>query len=233
MISAFKFDFTHRMQASPGFHKILCFFSYFYETHCRQMLEISGKHPERTDGELLSQFEKSGHLDVLGELYARYMHLVYGVALKYLENREDAKDVVMQVFEKLISDLPGQEIRNFKSWLYVISKNHCLMQIRARKSADGRMETYKTEQEFMESEPSLHPIDREEPSLGEALKKCMEQLKSEQKQCIELFYYRKQCYQEIAKQLKMNEKKVKSHLQNGKRNLKICLENQDVSPEET
>jgi RNA polymerase sigma-70 factor (ECF subfamily) len=197
------------------------------------MLEISGKHPERTDGELLSQFEESGHLDVLGELYARYMHLVYGVALKYLENREDAKDVVMQVFEKLISDLPGQEIRNFKSWLYVISKNHCLMQIRARKSADGRMETYKTEQEFMESEPSLHPIDREEPSLGEALKKCMEQLKSEQKQCIELFYYRKQCYQEIAKQLKMNEKKVKSHLQNGKRNLKICLENQDVSPEET
>ncbi len=197
------------------------------------MLDISGKHPERSDEELLSQFKKTGDLDVLGELYARYMHLVYGVALKYLEDREDAKDAVMQIFEKLMADLPGQEVRNFKSWLYVIAKNHCLMQIRARKSAGGRMEKYKIEQEFMESDQELHPIDREEPSLEDALKKCIEQLKNEQKQCIELFYYQKHCYQEIAKQLNMNEKKVKSYLQNGKRNLKICLENQDVSPKDT
>ena len=197
------------------------------------MLDISGKHPERSDEELLSQFKKTGDLDVLGELYARYMHLVYGVALKYLEDREDAKDAVMQIFEKLMADLPAQEVRNFKSWLYVITKNHCLMQIRARKSAGGRMEKYKIEQEFMESDQELHPIDREEPSLEDALKKCIEQLKNEQKQCIELFYYQKHCYQEIAKQLNMNEKKVKSYLQNGKRNLKICLENQDVSPKDT
>jgi len=197
------------------------------------MLDISGKHPERSDEELLSQFLKSGQINVLGELYSRYMHLVYGVALKYLENREDAKDAVMQIFEKLMAELPGQEIRNFKSWLYVISKNHCLMQIRARKSAGSRLDKYKIEQQFVESDQELHPIDREEPSLEDALKKCIEQLKIEQKQCIELFYYHKHCYQEIAKQLKMNEKKVKSNLQNGKRNLKICLENQDVSPKET
>jgi RNA polymerase sigma-70 factor (ECF subfamily) len=197
------------------------------------MLDISGKHPERSDEELLSQFLKSGQIKVLGELYSRYMHLVYGVALKYLGHREDAKDAVMQIFEKLMAELPGQEIRNFKGWLYVISKNHCLMLIRARKSAGSRLEKYKIEQEFMESDQELHPIDREEPSLEDALKKCIEQLKIEQKQCIELFYYQKHCYQEIAKQLNLNEKKVKSYLQNGKRNLKICLENQDASPKET
>jgi len=193
------------------------------------MLEITGKHPETTDEELLLQFKKSGSLDTLGDLYSRYMHLVYGVALKYFQDREEAKDAVMQIFEKLISDLPGHEVRNFKSWLYVLTKNYCLMYIRSKKSSDGRMEGYKIEQQFMESEPELHPLDKEEPSLEEALKECMEQLKAEQKQCIQLFYYQKLCYQEIADKLKMNEKKVKSYLQNGKRNLKICLEKKNVS----
>ncbi len=196
------------------------------------MLEISGKHPDKTDEELLQLFDRNGSLDTLGVLYSRYMHLVYGVSLKYLGNREDARDVVMQIFEKLIIDLPGQEVRNFKSWLYVLTKNYCLMQIRSKKSAGGRMEGYKIEREFMESEQEVHPIDKEDHSVEEALKNCIEQLKIEQKQCIKLFYYEKLCYQEIADKLKMNEKKVKSFLQNGKRNLKICLEKSNVSEKE-
>jgi RNA polymerase sigma-70 factor (ECF subfamily) len=167
-------------------------------------------------------------LDTLGELYSRYMHLVYGVSLKYLGNREDARDSVMQIFEKLITSLPGQEVRNFKSWLYVLTRNHCLMQIRSQKSVAGRMEGYKIEQDFMESEMEMHPLDREDRNVEEALKDCIEHLKAEQKQCIELFYYQKLCYQEIAQKLGMNEKKVKSFLQNGKRNLKICLERKNV-----
>ena len=193
------------------------------------MLEISGKHPDRTDEELLRQFDRNGSLDTLGELYSRYMHLVYGVSLKYLGNREDARDAVMQIFEKLILDLPGQEVRNFKSWLYVLTKNFCLMQIRSKKSSSGKLEGYKIEQEFMESEPEMHPLDREDQSVEDALKDCIEQLKHEQKKCIELFYYQKLCYQEIAENLDLSEKKVKSYLQNGKRNLKICLEKKDVS----
>lgn len=193
------------------------------------MLEISGKDPDITDEELLRQFNRNGSLETLGALYSRYMHLVYGVSLKYLESREDARDAVMQIFEKLISDLPGQEIRNFKSWLYVLAKNFCLMQIRSQKSADGRLQGYKFEQEFMESGSELHPMDREDPSAEADLQRCMEKLKKEQKQCIELFYYQNRCYQEIAEQLGIDEKKVKSFLQNGKRNLKICLEGKNVS----
>jgi len=193
------------------------------------MLEISGKNPDITDEELLRQFNRNGSLETLGALYSRHMHLVYGVSLKYLESREDARDAVMQIFEKLILDLPGQEIRNFKSWLYVLTRNFCLMQIRSRKSADGKLEGYKFEQEFMESESEMHPMDREDHSAEEDLLRCMEKLKIEQKQCIELFYYQNLCYQEIAEQLGINEKKVKSFLQNGKRNLKICLEGKNVS----
>ena len=198
-------------------------------THSRHMLEISGKQPDRTDEELLQQFKRSGSLDTLGELYSRYMHLVFGVSLKYLESRDEAKDAVMQIFEKLVVELPGQEIRKFKSWLYVLTKNHCLMYIRSQKTAAGRLEGYKIEQEFMESDEDLHPIDKQEQSVEDALKKCIEQLKNEQKQCIKLFYYEKRCYQEIAEVLKIDEKKVKSYLQNGKRNLKICLEGKNGS----
>lgn len=192
------------------------------------MLEISGKHSESSDEDLLLQFGRTGSLDTLGMLYSRYMHLVYGVSLKYLGDREDARDVVMQIFEKLVTELPGQEVRNFKSWLYVLTKNHCLMQIRSKKSSDGKLDGYKIEQEFMESDQELHPIDKEDQTMEDALKLCIEQLKSEQKQCIELFYYKKLCYQEIAERLGIDEKKVKSFLQNGKRNLKICLEKSNV-----
>jgi len=192
------------------------------------MLEISGKHQEISDEELLGKFRKSGRLDVLGELYARYMHLVYGVSLKYLGDRSDAQDAVMHIFEKLIDDLPRHDVLNFKSWLYVLTKNHCLMEIRSRKSANRRLEGLKTEQEFMESVDEMHPIDKEDVPIEKALKECIEKLKSEQKHCIELFYYQKLCYQEIAEKLGIDEKKVKSYLQNGKRNLKICLEGKHV-----
>jgi RNA polymerase sigma-70 factor (ECF subfamily) len=192
------------------------------------MLEISGKHKEKSDEELLEKFRLSVNLDLLGELFARYMHLVYGVSLKYFKDRDEAQDAVMNIFEKLITDLPKHKVQNFKSWLYVLTKNHCLMEIRSRKSTDHKLEGLKIEQEFMESADEMHPLDREDNSIEDALKNCIEKLKFEQKQCIELFYYKKLCYQEVAEELNTDEKKVKSYLQNGKRNLKICLEGKNV-----
>jgi RNA polymerase sigma-70 factor (ECF subfamily) len=192
------------------------------------MLTIGAKNPDKSDEDLLELYQHSGKLDLLGELYARHMHLVYGVALKYLGNADDAKDATMQIFEKLVSELQGQEIRQFKSWLYVISKNHCLMQIRAEKITRKKMDGLKTELEFMESAEEIHPIDKEDQSLEQALRECIDKLKAEQKACIELFYYNKKCYREISDSLGIAEKKVKSFLQNGKRKLKICMESKNV-----
>lgn len=192
------------------------------------MLYTSHKHSDLSDEKLLQQFRDSGDLDLLGSLYARYMHLVYGVCLKYLAKREDAQDAVMQVFEKLIVEIPRHEVENFKSWLFVMSKNHCFMELRSRKSATRREEAIKHDPSFMESGEELHPIDREDGALGTALEDCIEKLKNEQKSCIRLFYYEKLSYRDIASQLKLDEKKVKSHIQNAKRNLKICLEASDA-----
>lgn len=192
------------------------------------MLEMQHKYQTSSDEELLMLYRKHGRLEILGALYSRYMHLVFGVGLKYLGNREDAQDSVIQIFEKLIIELPKHEVKNFKSWLYVLTKNHCFMALRSGKGEKKRMEEWKSEQVFMESGEIMHPIDREDDALKDALNACIEKLKIEQKSCVKLFYYEKQSYKEIAEKMQLEEKKVKSLLQNGKRNLKICLESNNV-----
>jgi RNA polymerase sigma-70 factor (ECF subfamily) len=188
-----------------------------------------GNKKSLPDNELQKKFNSSGNPEYLGELYSRYMHLVYGVCLKYLKNREESKDAVMQIFEKLVKDLPENEILNFKSWLYVISRNYSLMQIRSRKNRDKKIKQWQNDPDnFMESEEFLHPLDDEEYENNKALQDCIKKLKKEQKECVQWFYYENKSYREIAEFPGMDEKKVKSLLQNAKRNLKICLENKHV-----
>jgi RNA polymerase sigma-70 factor, ECF subfamily len=180
---------------------------------------------QKTDEELLSEFRSSGNLELLGQLYSTYMHLVYGVCLKYLKDRDESKDAVMQIFEKIITEIPKQNIENFRGWLYVVTKNFCLMHLRSLKSQEEKFCEWKIDNSvFMENTTGLHPIDEDDSDMEAALKDCIKRLKDEQGECIRLFYFENRCYSEIANRLNIDEKKVKSHLQNAKRNLKLCLE---------
>ncbi len=184
----------------------------------------SNTYINRSDEELVRLFREKPDLEILGVLYKRYMYLVYGVCMKYFKNRDDSQDAVMQIFEVLIKDIPRFEIQNFKGWLYTVSRNHCLMQLRKNTKEKNRHPEI-TSAVFMESTAVVHPIEEEtDENIQERLKICMEQLKEEQRRCVELFYYQQQCYKEIATGLNIGEEKVKSYIQNGKRNLKICLE---------
>jgi RNA polymerase sigma-70 factor (ECF subfamily) len=181
-------------------------------------------HKPQDDSELLKKYLSTGDLELLGTLYNRYIHLVYGVCLKYFKDREKSKDAVNEIFEKLIKEVSRFEIQKFRSWLYVLVKNHCLMEIRRARNEQKRFDQFSHDR-FMESVDITHPIDEErDDALEERLIQCMEKLKQEQYSCIRLFYYENCCYKEIAGKLGIEEKKVKSYIQNGKRNLKICLE---------
>ena len=185
----------------------------------------AGKKQEWTDRELIARFKRTGDNELAGILFDRYIHLVFGVCLKYLKNEEQAKDFTMQVFEKLLGQLKKHEVQNFKSWLHVLTKNHCLMHLRSLKTRPVEISNEMMEASAMEFQPALH--HEEEPSLEEDLEKletCMQKLLNAQRQCLELFYYQKKCYQEIHQQTGFELKKVKSYIQNGKRNLKICIE---------
>jgi len=191
---------------------------------------ISGKGKRnKTDEELIIEYRSGGDLEVLGDLYSRYIHLVYGVCLKYLREREESMDAVMQIFEKLISEIPSHDILNFRSWLYVVTKNFCLMQIRSQKSRSEKHLDWQTEEYLiMENDYIMHPIDEDGKEVDMELEDCIGRLKDEQRECIKQFYYDNRCYNDIARNMNIDEKKVKSHLQNAKRNLKICLEEKNV-----
>ena len=177
---------------------------------------------EYTDIQLLRQYRDTGRNSYVGELYKRYTHLVFGVCMKYLKNEEDAKDAVMEIFEKLLADLRYHEVENFRSWLYSVSKNACLMRLRKRK---GELEKQKTEIPFMESGEEMHLFseNKSEHEL-EALEKAVKELKEEQRVCIELFYFENKSYNDISEETGYSMNEVKSYLQNGKRNLKKLLE---------
>ncbi len=179
--------------------------------------------PEKDDDALIRQYKATGDLAVLGELYDRYMHLVFGVCMKYLKEEEAAKDATMDIFEKLVTSLKTHEVQNFKSWLHVVAKNHCLMQLRtAKRFAENGTAADLTN---MESEVFLHPNgeDTEEAQLL-LIEKGLATLSGEQKECVELFYLQQKCYKEIVEITGYELKKVKSYIQNGKRNLKIFVQ---------
>lgn len=177
-----------------------------------------------TDDEVqLNNYRKSGDVAVLGKLFEQYVPLIYGVCLKYLKDEEDAKDAVMGIFEELIIKIKQHEIKQFRSWVYVLSRNHCLMKLRAGK----RVEEISLD-EVMEFTPFLHPEERNREEAMKALEICMEKLNPMQKQSIDLFYLKEKCYKEIAEITGFTLNDVKSYIQNGKRNLKICLERSSV-----
>lgn len=162
-------------------------------------------------------------MPVLGELYNRYMDLVYGVCLKYLENPEAARDAVMQVFEELVVKLRKHEVDNFKSWLYTVAKNHCLMQL--RQTAGKR--TVSLPDTLMQNAEELHLNGKlQQEAEFQKLERCLQTLVPAQQKAVELFYLKQKCYNEIVAETGMEWKQVRSHIQNGRRNLKICMDAQ-------
>lgn len=175
-----------------------------------------------TDQELVQLYRAEGNMSTLGELYNRYMELVYGVCLKYLRDPEEAKDCVLNIFEELVAKLRKYEVDNFKGWLYQLAKNHCLMKIRSKKGLPVNVDA-----DVMHLAENLHHDDAIEKEGNLTLMEyCIGQLPWEQKQAIELFYLKEKCYKEIAEETDLDINKVRSFIQNGRRNLKICMERQ-------
>jgi len=182
------------------------------------------------DNDLIALFKKDGQKEVIGILYKRYTRFVLSVCMKYLKNSESAKDAVMEIFESLFEKLPKHNISYFKSWLYTVSKNHCLHIIRNnKKNLPYVLNENIMGDDFMENVPFLYP-DNDTTVLESKLNNlstAINGLSKEQKICIELFYLHDKSYEEITLITNYDLKKVKSYIQNGKRNLKIKLEESD------
>ena len=194
------------------------------------MLFIRSKSIKQfTDEELVERYVNSRKNDYITELFNRYTVMVYGVCMKYLKDEDESKDATMQIFEKLITDLPKHSIRTFRPWLHMVTRNHCLMKLRKDSIIiNVSTDDYVLESDdFVENGTHTHRIteahEKEEKYVK--LEQAVEGLTDEQRKCIELFYYQKKCYDEIAEITGFSYKQVKSYIQNGKRNLRISLNN--------
>ena len=185
-----------------------------------------------SDEEICQQFASSGDRKMIGELYKRYGHLVYGACMKYLKNPEESKDLVSIIFEKLMLKIPNTQILAFNSWLYSVIKSECLMRLRKGKHYDNLKEKVLR---LEENNDSFAPRYGDNMQVGKGLTKevsnreemvieAIKELKPDQRKCITLFFFDKKSYKEIVATTDYSLKEVKSFLQNGKRNIKQFLE---------
>lgn len=175
-----------------------------------------------TDQELLEKFHSSHQNEWLGILLQRYTLLLLGVCMKYLKDEEEARDSVQQVFLKVIQELHKYKVEYFKSWLYMVAKNHCLMKLRERQ---GKVMVEITDRldSKQEAETDLLALRTNDMTL-DMMNEALEELSPEQRQCVTLFYLEKKSYQEISGVTGYSMLQVKSYIQNGKRNLRILIE---------
>ena len=179
------------------------------------------KYDHTDDKELLDHFYNDGDNEWLGILLQRYTMLLFGVCMKYLKNEEEAKDAVQQVFLKVIGELHKYKVEYFKSWLYMVAKNHCLMKFR-----DKGNRTFEINEQAISAPQENTEIDllKEKDKTLDQVANALSQLNKEQQVCVTLFYLEKKSYQQVAEQTGFSLMQVKSHIQNGKRNLKMQME---------
>jgi RNA polymerase sigma-70 factor (ECF subfamily) len=176
-----------------------------------------------SDLELIASYKETKDPGLVGLLFDRYSHLVLGTCVKYLKHREEAKDASMDIFEELVAKLLLHDVSNFKSWLYSLARNHCLMKLRKMsKVSEVDVQDEKFENRFMEK-PDFEHLADESVSETELLNQAVAKLKDSQRICIELFYLQELSYKQVADKTGLDLKQVKSNIQNGKRNLQLIL----------
>lgn len=175
-----------------------------------------------SDADIISSYKEKSDPEIIGELYLRYGHLMMGTCLNYLKDKQNAEDTVMEIFMDLDKKIKQHEIKYFKSWLFMVTKNACLMKLRKKKHLNVQIK-----EELIADEDEIHIKQMKEVKIT-ALENAIEELDPPQDDVIKLFYIQKMTYKDISDQLNLTMKKVKSAIQNGKRNLKIKLKENDL-----
>ncbi|CAN5638487.1 sigma-70 family RNA polymerase sigma factor [soil metagenome] len=184
------------------------------------MIRSSAKNA-KTDAQLVADYKQTGDQACIEVLFNRYCHLVFAVAMKYLHQQDESKDAVIDIFEKVPADLKRYEIKNFSHWIYIVTKNYCFQLLKKRKhNLSPEVLDYSTQVDWTD------PADEVDfgKLLIDHLEESLKSLNDDQRICVQLFYLEEKSYEEVEQRTGYTYKQVKSHIQNGKRNLRIFLE---------
>jgi RNA polymerase sigma-70 factor (ECF subfamily) len=184
---------------------------------------------ELADEQLLALYLESDDKELVAILFERYTHLVYGICLNYLKDNDQCKDAVMEIFESLFHKLAIHKVNNFRNWLYSVTRNYCLMELRKNGSYNKARDHY-----LANEENGYEEFITEEDELmysKSVILSALEQLNPDQGTCIKLMYIEDKSYRDISTITGLTMNEVKSHVQNGKRNLKNFLLKQNGKKE--
>jgi len=184
------------------------------------------RYRELSDEELILEYAAHGQNEILDEFFDRYVHLIYAVCMKYFQDEEKAKDTTMIIFENLGSKIKKFVIQHFTSWLYTVTRNACLMELRKKKYEIPLGSTEIIQLNRMENSESEHLFGEEKVNEN-SLMIYLQKLNNNQRLCLDMMYFQKKSYKDIAAQTGLSIKEVKSHIQNGKRNLKNLMNSTD------
>jgi RNA polymerase sigma-70 factor (ECF subfamily) len=181
----------------------------------------TSKFSHLTDNELVNEYKRTNNKELVGELYKRYTHLVLGMCIHYFKDKDNAKDMVVQIFEKLFQELKKREVENFKAWLTFVVRNYCISELRKVQTQKTRIQAI--EYELQQANTNNENQEDETELQIQKLELVLHQLNPFQKKCIELFYYKNMTYSQIVELTGYSINEVKSYIQNGKRNLKLLM----------
>lgn len=186
---------------------------------------IFSKNIKKTDEELLLEFKRSGNKNVFADLFKNHVSTIYGTCLFYLQDKDEAKDAVMNIFEKLMADLKQNDIKHFKAWLSFVVRNYCISALRKKNTTLKNNKTYhEFEYQTTTYEEELKIESVNEDTLLLFMQECLPRLKDDQRKCIEWFYLQNLSYRQISEISGYQISEIKSYIQNGKRNLKLMIE---------
>lgn len=192
---------------------------------------LFNKHVNRTDEDLIADFKQSGNKNVFADLFKNHVTGIYGTCLFYLHDKDEAKDAVMSIFEKVMAEIQKSDIKNFKGWLSFVVRNHCISLIRKKNTTLKNAKSYydfEYSDANYETETKIESVTDE--SMFQYLQECLPKLKESQRKCIELFYLKNMSYQQICELTGYETNEVKSYIQNGKRKLKLLIEELTNTP---
>ncbi len=180
-----------------------------------------------SDEALLRRFVQDRDAAGFEQLYQRYVHLAYGVCMQILKDDQDSREVVSEVFRILYERLPDSQVHSFRNYLYTVCRNESFARLRRQRQEQDMQSTLRSMENevenFMENEP-FRTLFENEQTLEAEVRRAIDQLGDGQRKCVRLFFLEGKSYREIAGDTGYSEQQVKSHLQNGKRNLRQLLE---------
>jgi RNA polymerase sigma factor (sigma-70 family) len=221
----FTYNKTYSVQFLDFFKKIYGIHLFLRLINRSSFMWLFKKSVSQSDESLAETYRQTGDTKWVGLLFDKHVKTVYGVCLFYFRDKDVAKDAVMSIFEKLLLELKKNEIKNFKGWLSFVVRNYCISELRKNKSI------YKVNESYLDFELETTTLEEEEKVLGvsddellQHLEACLPQLKENQRLCVELFYLKNYSYQQIEQETSFSLNEVKSYIQNGKRNLKLLIQ---------